>query len=94
MNCRRFLLLIVCTLLTAFAGCNRVHYPINVNTASAGDLAELPGIGPKLAEAIIAGRPYKTVDDVVKAKGIGPKRLAHIRDKITVGEQPVPAPGK
>ena len=90
MNCRRFLLLIVCTLLTAFAGCNRVHYPINVNTASAADLAELPGIGPKHAEAIIAGRPYKTVDEVVKVKGIGPKTLANIREKITVGD-PAPA---
>ena len=94
MNCRRFLILLACALLTAFAGCNRVHYPINLNTASARDLAELPGIGPKHAEAIIAGRPYKTVDEVVKVKGIGPRTLDKMRDKITVGEQPAAAPAK
>jgi competence ComEA-like helix-hairpin-helix protein len=94
MNSRHFLILFVCALVTAFAGCHRVHYPINLNTASAEDLAELPGIGPKHAEAIIAGRPYKTVDDVVHVKGIGPKTLEKIRDKVTVGEQPATAPSK
>lgn len=94
MNCRRFFLLLACALLTALAGCNRVHYPINLNTASARDLAELPGIGPKHAEAIIAGRPYAKVDDVVKVKGIGAKTLEKIRDKVSVGEKPAVAPAK
>lgn len=87
-------LLLLCCLLSALAGCNRVHYPINLNTASAEDLAELPDIGPKLADAIIAGRPYKAVDEVVKVKGIGPKTLEKMRDKVTVGEQPATAPTK
>jgi competence ComEA-like helix-hairpin-helix protein len=94
MKNRHFLLLLLCCLLTTFAGCNRVHYPINLNTAPAEDLQELPDIGPKLADAIIAGRPYKTVDEVVKVKGIGPKTLEKIRDKVTVGGQPASAPAQ
>ncbi len=86
MNLRRFLLLFLSMAVASFSGCNRVHYPINLNTASAQDLAELPNIGPKYAESIIAGRPYKTVDDIVKVKGIGPRTLEKIRDKVTVGE--------
>ena len=85
MKLRRFLLLFFCIALASVSGCHRVQYPINLNTASAEDLSELPGIGPKLAAAIVAGRPYKTVDDVVKVKGIGPKTLANMRDKVTVG---------
>jgi competence ComEA-like helix-hairpin-helix protein len=86
MKLRRFLLLSCCIALTSLAGCHRVHYPINLNTASERDLEELPDVGPKHAAAIIAGRPYKTVDEVVKVKGIGPKTLEKIRDKVTVGE--------
>jgi competence protein ComEA len=86
MKLRAFLLLFLCLAIVSLAGCNRVHYPINLNTASAEDLAELPDIGPKLAAAIIAGRPYKTVDEVTNVKGIGPKTLAKIRDKVTVGD--------
>jgi DNA uptake protein ComE-like DNA-binding protein len=37
------------------------------------------GIGPVLSARIIAGRPYRTVDDLLKVKGIGPKKLENIR---------------
>lgn len=94
MKHHRFLILLLCTLLASLAGCNRVHYPINLNTADAEDLEELPDIGPKLAGAIIAGRPYKTVDDVVKVNGIGPKTLEKMRSKVTVGEEPATATAK
>jgi competence ComEA-like helix-hairpin-helix protein len=90
----RFLLLLLCMAIASLTGCNRVHYPINLNTASAKDLAELPGVGPKYADAIIAGRPYKTVDEVTKVKGIGPKTLEKMRDKVTVGEPAGTAAGK
>jgi competence ComEA-like helix-hairpin-helix protein len=91
MKRRIFLSVIVGLILTAFGGCNRVKYPININTATAAELADLPDIGPKTAALIIAGRPYKTVDDIVKVKGIGEKTLTKIRAKITVGDQPAPA---
>jgi len=94
MNLRHFFLLLLCMAIASLSGCNRVHYPINLNTASAEDLAELPDIGPKLAAAIIAGRPYKTVEEVTKVKGVGPKILAKMRDKVTVGEPAGTAAGK
>ncbi len=60
---------------------------INVNTATAEELQSIKGIGPVLARRIIAGRPYKTVDDLLKVKGVGHKTLRDIRPYVTVGKQ-------
>ena len=61
---------------------------INVNTATATDLEELPGIGPVLAEAIVAFReengPFTSVDQLEDVSGIGPVTLEEIRDLVTV----------
>ena len=62
----------------------KVSEKVNINSAGLGELDRLPGIGPKKAQAIIDGRPYKTVDDLLKVKGIKNKTLAKIRDYITV----------
>jgi competence protein ComEA len=58
---------------------------IDLNTADQKTLESLPGIGPVLAKAIIAGRPYKSVDDLNKVKGISASKLKAIKDKVTVG---------
>lgn len=52
--------------------------PVNVNTADADTLAaNIVGIGPKKAQAIINYRkqngPFANVSDLLKVKGIGPK---------------------
>ncbi|PRP99039.1 ComEA family DNA-binding protein [Enhygromyxa salina] len=57
---------------------------VNINLASPSELASLAGIGPKLAERIVAGRPYNQVDDLLAVKGIGAKRLAAIRPRVRV----------
>jgi competence protein ComEA len=61
---------------------------INVNTASPEELGSLKGIGPKMAEKIIAFRkangPFKEPDDLLKVDGIGPKLLESIKDLIAV----------
>jgi beta-lactamase superfamily II metal-dependent hydrolase len=55
---------------------------IDINSASQRELESLPGIGPTLARRIIEGRPYRTVDDLLRIKGIGEKRLAEIRGLV------------
>ena len=55
---------------------------IDINSATQKELETLSGIGPKLAQAIIAGRPYKKIEDILEVKGIGKKKLAKIKDLI------------
>jgi len=59
----------------------------DLNTVSKEKLMFINGIGPVLAERIIAGRLYKTVDDLLKVKGIGPKTLEKIRPYVVVGKK-------
>lgn len=57
---------------------------IDVNTADEATLETLPGIGPVTARAIIAARPFKSVDDLASVPGIGPAKLADLRDRVRV----------
>jgi competence protein ComEA len=69
---------------------NVLSGPVNINTASAEELAKLPGIGPKIAEDIVKYRKengdFKTTKDITKVKGVGDKKYESIKDKITVGQ--------
>ena len=57
---------------------------ININTASIGQLDALWGIGEKRAEAIIANRPYQTLEEL-KTKASIPKNVyEQIKDKIAL----------
>ena len=60
---------------------------IDLNTATEKELQSIKGIGPVLAERIIAGRPYRTVDDLLKVKGISPKKLEKIRPYFVGGKE-------
>lgn len=57
---------------------------LDLNTAGKEELMSINGIGPVLSARIIAGRPYRTVDDLLKVKGIGPKKLENIRPYFVV----------
>ncbi len=57
---------------------------INVNTAPSEDLELLTGIGPVLAQRIVDGRPYSSIDDLMRVSGIGPATLEILRPLVTV----------
>jgi competence protein ComEA len=61
---------------------------IRINTATAGELEGLPGIGPVLAQNILKYRqahgPFATPEDLLNVSGIGPSTLESIRELIQV----------
>ena len=61
---------------------------LSLNRADATQLQDLPGVGPVLAERIVAHRdangPFQTVEDLLDVPGIGEAKLAAIRDLVTV----------
>ncbi|MDQ1521521.1 MAG: competence protein ComEA [Actinomycetota bacterium] len=62
--------------------------PVNLNSATAQQLETLPGIGPTLAQAIIAERDrsggFHSVEDLRRVHGIGDGRFAQVRALVTV----------
>ncbi|MNN66348.1 ComE operon protein 1 [compost metagenome] len=65
---------------------------IDINTASASRLDELPGIGPGKAQAIVEYRqskgPFRTPEDLKNVKGIGQKTYDGLKDRITASVAP------
>jgi competence protein ComEA len=61
---------------------------IDLNAASASELEALPGVGPVVAERIVAHRdrfgPFVTVEDLLDVPGIGEAKLAQMREAIGV----------
>ena len=62
--------------------------PLDLNTATLEQLDELPGVGPATAKAILAERGrrgrFRSVDDLLDVRGIGPAKLDALRDLVTV----------
>lgn len=56
---------------------------ININSATLFELDSLPGIGPVTAQKIVDGRPYGSVDDLIKKKIVKSSVFEKIKDKIT-----------
>lgn len=60
---------------------------VNINTANAAQLQQLPGIGSAKAKAIIEHRqskPFTSVEDLAKVKGIGKALLSKIKNRVVV----------
>lgn len=66
---------------------------LDLNKATSAQLEQLPGIGPALAKKIIAGRPYKSVDDLSKA-GISAAEVRKITSLVTVNAATEQKPSK
>lgn len=83
-----------CWLLAAALGVALSHAagvaaePIDLNVAPMAQLQELPGIGPKKAEAIVAlrqRRPFSRVSQLLEVRGIGKKTLERLKPLVRVG---------
>lgn len=60
---------------------------VNLNTATKGQLEELPGVGPVLAQRIIDYRlrkKFTSVRQLLEVDGFGPKKYESVKDLITV----------
>ncbi|MDR1376157.1 MAG: ComEA family DNA-binding protein [Synergistaceae bacterium] len=62
---------------------------VDVNRASREELTSLKGVGPALAKNIIEYRqkngPFRSIEDLLRVKGIGAKKLEGFRDSLTLG---------
>lgn len=73
----------------ALAAANETAAPerVSINRAGVAELERLPGIGAKMAQAIVARRqahgPFASVDDLTAVKGIGPRTVERLRALIT-----------
>jgi competence protein ComEA len=73
--------------------------PVNINTASAEEIAEsLNGIGASKAEEIVRYRDehgaFTDLDELVNVKGIGIRTVDKNRDNIVLGDPKAPAPAQ
>jgi DNA uptake protein ComE-like DNA-binding protein len=61
---------------------NEVERPVSINTAAEPELAAVEGLSTKLAQNIIKKRPFSSLDDLRRVKGIGANLLARIRSRL------------
>lgn len=66
---------------------NSMMQSVRINSASAGELQQLPGIGPALAQRIVETRSrgrFTSADDLLRVPGIGKAKVAKLRDYVEV----------
>ncbi|MDY7227567.1 ComEA family DNA-binding protein [Hyalangium rubrum] len=73
----------------AEAGRGRTQYSgvVNLNEASEKELDQLPGVGLKAAESILAHRqkrPFQRIEELVKVKGFGKKKVEKLKPYLTL----------
>jgi competence protein ComEA len=67
---------------------------VDINTADTKTLESLPGVGPEIAREIVAQRPFKSIDDLDRVRGIGAERLEQLRTEVFVSVPTAPAKRK
>ena len=86
-------ILVLCLVATFFITCVPAVWAgeeaekVNINQASAEEIAVLKNIGPKYAERIVQYRqvngPFKSPEDLMKVQGIGSKTFELNKERIT-----------
>ena len=72
-----FFLLFFACLIASSASATK----IDINSATLSQLDELTGIGPVYAQRIIDNRPFSSIDDLDRVKGIGSATIQKIKDQ-------------
>lgn len=61
---------------------------VDLASASADEIALLPGVGPALASRIVAARavrPFESIDELARVEGVGEATLASLRAEARIG---------
>ena len=59
--------------------------PLDINSATPEQLASVKGLDKSMVEAIVKGRPFKSLDDLTKNKIIPEGVFARVKEHLTVG---------
>jgi competence ComEA-like helix-hairpin-helix protein len=93
------ILIVVCSFAMLAQTKQPPAHPLDLNVANVKELQQVPGIGPKTAQAIVdfrhkSGR-FRRVEDLLAIKGISQRKLDKMRPYLKVAPQPPPpAPHK
>jgi len=87
-----FLLVLFCcaVLLVAAEGTKKKPpaHPLDLNTATADELRQLPGVGPATAKAIVRFReksgPFRRIEDLLAIRGITKAKLEKLRPYVEI----------
>lgn len=63
------------------------NFVVDPNTAARDDLLKLPGAGEIMANRIIEGRPFTTIDDLLDVPGIGRATLERLRPHLKINDR-------
>ena len=65
--------------------------PIDINTATRTELIQIPGVGEKMADRIVAFRkangPFKRIEEIMNVRGMGEKTFLSIKRYLTVDDR-------
>lgn len=72
------------------AATQRTAFKVDINTADVVEISQLPELGETLAQRIVASRevfgPFRSADDLLRVKGIGPRKMDQLRPLIAAIE--------
>ena len=64
----------------------RAAFKVDINSADATEISQLPELGETLAKRIVTSRetfgPFRNADDLLRVKGIGPRKMDQLRPFI------------
>ena len=84
-------LLVLTPMVVAGADSDASDTTIELNGATVDELKALPGVGKVIADRIVAWRdehgPFRSVDDLLKVKGIGERSFQRLRPHVVVDRQ-------